>query len=184
MDKEQRQRIKEALDEAARAAGSPDWNTAMAGLARVAEWFIANQQQLTVEGLISLMDGADSATALEPWIGVFENFGLVARSLLMEIAERARKSLPSPPGGRPRALTAETSAAVICYVGDLNTKGVSLADAFNRTARHFGLRPSTVERAWRGRKRAAPVAFDLGAAVMKILVPPDADMTGRHNHRT
>lgn len=108
----------------------------------------------------------------EFYIAVFENFGLVAREIVIELAERVRQALPSEREGRRRLLSPERAGMVCAFVADLYGKGVKpLRLAKARAAKRFGVSDRMVERAWKDRGNAPERSFGVQVAVAKILVP-------------
>lgn len=172
LEEEEKRRIREPLDSAVRRfAGLEGWDAAMDGLARVATWFLASSERMKADALVSLLETADPSEDIEPWLVTIENFGPVAREVLIEIAERARKALPAAPGGRRRRLTPERAAAACAFIGDLYAKGAVLDAAKRRAAQRFGVSRRTIQRVWEGRGKSQKAIFDLHEMVSRILVP-------------
>ena len=73
--------------------------------------------------------------------------------LLRRSLQDAAKSLPPPPGGRPRELRREQCKEICLQIGQLYGQGVELRDAQKRLAQryHVGLR--TIQRVWQGRAK-------------------------------
>ena len=73
--------------------------------------------------------------------------------LLRSSLQDAAKSLPPPPGGRPRGLSPEQSKEVCLQIGQLYGLGVELPDAQKRMARHYSVGLRTIQRAWQQRSK-------------------------------
>ena len=73
--------------------------------------------------------------------------------LLRSSLQDATKSLPPPPGGRPRELSPEQCKEICLQVGRLYGLGVELRDAQKRMARHHSVGLRTIQRAWQQRSK-------------------------------
>ena len=71
--------------------------------------------------------------------------------LLRSSLQDAAKSLPPPPGGRPRGLSPEQRKEICLQIGQLYGQGVELRDAQKRLAQRYHVSLRTIQRAWQGR---------------------------------
>jgi len=73
--------------------------------------------------------------------------------LLRRSLQDATKSLPPPPGGRPRGLSPKQSKEVCLQIGQLYGLGVELDDAQKRMAQRYDVGLRTIQRAWQQRSK-------------------------------
>ena len=103
-----------------------------------------NREQLTS----ALLCGPDpDPREFETWLAFLRAFPHFLRGSLQGIA----KTLPPPPGGRPRGLTPQECADICEQIGQLFGKGVELTDAKKRMAQRYGVSLRTIQRAWQHR---------------------------------
>ena len=105
-----------------------------------------SREQLTA----ALLAGPDPDPGeFETWLAFIRTLPHFLRGSLQEIA----KSLPPPPGGRPRQLTPQQSMEVCLQIGHLYGQGVALPDAQKRVAQRYDVSLRTMQRAWQDRTK-------------------------------
>ena len=103
-----------------------------------------NREELTA----FLLTGPDpNPEELEAVLTLIRTVPFVLRNHL----QRAAKSLPPSPGGRPRELSPEQSKEVCLQIGQLYGLGVELPKAQKRMAQRYGVSLRTIQRAWQER---------------------------------
>src|SRR2546428_11061630 len=106
----------------------------------------SNREELTA----FLLTGPDpSPEEMETVLTLIRTVPYLLRSSLQDAA----KSLPPPPGGRPRGLSPEQSKEGCLQIGQLYGLGVELPDAQKRMARHYSVGLRTIQRAWQQRSK-------------------------------
>ncbi|MFY9561210.1 MAG: hypothetical protein WAQ52_13330 [Terriglobales bacterium] len=73
--------------------------------------------------------------------------------ILRDGLQSAAKSLPPPPGGRPRELTPQECKTICAEIGWLYGQGVELRDAQKRMAQRYNKGLRTIQRAWQQRAK-------------------------------
>jgi len=98
----------------------------------------------------ALLAGPDpDPEEFERWLAFIRILPYFLRSSLQGIA----KSLPPPPGGRPRELTPQQCMQVCLLIGQLYGQGVELPDAQRRMAQRYGVSLRTIQRVWQQRAK-------------------------------
>jgi len=69
------------------------------------------------------------------------------------------KSLPPPPGGRPRGLAPPECRDICLQIGYLYGQGVELPDAQKRMGRRYGVSLRPIQRAWQQRAKWTTVSL-------------------------
>ena len=96
----------------------------------------------------ALITGPDpNPEELERWLGFIRAVPYFLRSALQGIA----KTLPPPPGGRPRELGPQECMEVCLQIGNLYGQGVELPDAQKRMAQRYDVSLRTIQRIWQQR---------------------------------
>jgi hypothetical protein len=162
MDYETREKMIVAIDQAGRMAGAPNFEKGMeqarmvCGIVTNLFIFVNNfiQPIQTIEDLREALDSRMSLSEKEQAYLLFalENMPQMLRSGISGIAKRAASTLPPPPAGRKRALTAPQAQEALDYVSQLNRKGTPMHVAKGQAAQKFGCGRRTIERLWASRE--------------------------------
>jgi hypothetical protein len=105
-----------------------------------------NRERLTA----SLVSGPDfNPEDLERVLAFIHGLPYFLRGSFQGIA----KTLPPPPGGRPRELSPEDCGDICLAIGKLYGQGVELPEAQNRLAQRYGVSVRTIQRAWQQRSK-------------------------------
>jgi hypothetical protein len=97
-----------------------------------------------------LLSGPDpSPDELETWLIFMRAVPFVLRKGL----QSAARTLPHPPGGRPRELTPQECKEICGEIGWLLGQGVELRDAQSRMAQRYNKGLRTIQRAWQQRAK-------------------------------
>lgn len=109
-----------------------------------------NNSRSREELTASLLGGPDpNPGELETWLAFIRTLPYFLRSSFGGMA----KSLPPPPGGRPRELTPQECMEVCVQIGQLYGQGVQVVDAQKRMAKRYGVSLRTIQRAWQDRAK-------------------------------
>jgi hypothetical protein len=110
-------------------------------------WHNATSRERLAAALITGPDA--NPEELERWLAFIRALPYLLRGALQGIA----KTLPPPPGGRPRELGPQECMEVCLQIGNLYGQGVELPDAQKRVAQRYGVSLRTIQRAWQQRTK-------------------------------
>jgi hypothetical protein len=108
-------------------------------------WHNARSRERLTAALITGPDA--NPDELERWLAFIRALPYFLRSALQGIG----KTLPPPPGGRPRELSAQERMEVCLQIGNLYGQGVELPDAQKRMAQRYDVSLRTIQRVWHQR---------------------------------
>jgi hypothetical protein len=153
MKQESCRRIIEAYDEAFRLLGQPNFTSGIKYICQELRKHLTELSQArTKHGLEAILakEPEPSPDQLEAMVGTIRLFPFQLRKPTIEAA----KTLPHPPGGRPRILTPQDGKEICAEIGALISQGVTLSDAVKRMAQRYEVGEITIRRVWQ--KRGKP----------------------------
>lgn len=159
MRAEVKEEILGSLEKAVRVVGAQNLDEALATISQVLERLNAFFQTVkNRQALADFFDQVDvqSATEEQFLLVGFRFMPQIVRGLLGDIAGKAAKDLPAPPGGRPHSLTVAQEQEICQFVAGLYGQGVELVSAKKRAGQKFGVSARTVQRVWSNRKNLNP----------------------------
>jgi hypothetical protein len=150
---ESSKRVLEAYDEAFKLLGQPNFTSGMKYICQELK------KQLNFLSAISTRNGLEARLAKQPEPSSDQLEALIGGIRLIPYHLRkatieAAKTLPHPPGGRPRVLTPQDGKEICAEIGALIGQGVTLSNAVKRMAQRYEVGEITIRRVWQ--KRGKP----------------------------
>lgn len=173
MRQEAKVAVLSALDTAAQEAGSKNLEDALHEARRLFVGAARLMKRMQSIGLEKWLDEYEPDTPeMEMMLVAMAQFiTQITRDLVLKGSEAIVKSIPPPPGGRPR-ISADVKQKVASDILALQGKRVKLSFAKQRVADRYGLSVHSVDNIWRTRDTIDCETPDLAAVLsfMKTVV--------------